>query len=196
MNKIYIQPVVEDVLQEKVLQKLFQHLRNDIELYPAIGKKGNSYILERLASFNEASIEECRYFVLLDMDKPYCIVDFLQERVNFTPKPYFSLRVCVLEVETWLLADRQNFAKFLGVTDTIIPVNVEEKISQPKEFVISLAQQSKKKEIKTIIPEGTAKQGKGYNIQMLSFVENLWDFQNASKNCKSLQKTIQKIKNF
>lgn len=195
MNKIYIQPVVEDILHEKVLQKLFQHLRQDIELYPALGKKGNDYIYQKLAQFNGAAIPDCRYFLLLDTDKPICVVDFLKSIITFSANPYFYLRLCVVEIETWLLADRENFAKFLGVRASEIPFNLETEISKPKEFVIALARKSKKKGIKSLIPEGTAKQGKGYNLQMVDFVENGWDFQNASLLSKSLQKTIQKIQN-
>jgi len=195
MNKIYIQPVVEDILHEKVLQKLFQNLRKDIELYPALGKKGNDYIYQKLAQFNGAAIPDCRYFLLLDTDKPICVVDFLKSIITFSANPYFYLRLCVVEIETWLLADRENFAKFLGIRESEIPFNLETEISKPKEFVIALARKSKKKGIKSIVPEGTAKQGKGYNLKMVEFIENDWDFRNASLLSRSLQKTIQKIQN-
>ena len=53
------------------------------------------------------------------------------------------LRVAVHEVETWLIADKRNFSRFLGIREGRIETNVEE-IVDPKRYLIDLVRASGK----------------------------------------------------
>jgi hypothetical protein len=106
--------------------------------------------------------------------------------------------VAVQEVESWVLADRDRFAKFLGIRKTLVPVDVDA-IDEPKECLVNLATKSRKRELREdIVPiEGsTAKQGPDYNGCLISFVEEFWNPYEAMHNSPSLERTIKAVESF
>jgi len=112
--------------------------------------------------------------------------------------PNFLFRVAVHEVEAWLLADRQAFAKFAHIRANDIPTDVDA-IPNTKEFLISLVRKSRKRTIKeNIVPKtgSTAKIGPNYNGRLCQYVMDYWDMNEAQKYSPSLKKTIEKIRTF
>ncbi len=97
-----------------------------------------------------------------------------------------------------MLACRGSFAKFLGVPEDKIPVDVDD-IPNAKAFLINLARKSRKKELRLdIVPrEGsTAKVGHDYNGRLIYFVENFWKPDVAKEVSPSLRRTMEALDNF
>jgi hypothetical protein len=107
-------------------------------------------------------------------------------------------RVAIREVEAWLLAHREAFAKFLGIAIELIPNDVDA-IPNPKQFLINLARKSRKRSLRDAIvpaPNSTATIGKYYNPQLIQFVQQSWQIDSAQKNSPSLQRAMNAIMSF
>ena len=63
-------------------------------------------------------------------------------------EPGMLFRVVVRELESWLLADRENFADFLGISITK-PPDQPEQINDPKQQLVNLARCSRKSQIRS-----------------------------------------------
>lgn len=190
-----VQPVVEDLVQERIVFKLFSALRPELDLLNSLGGQGNSYIRLRMKGFNDVS-HVLPHFIITDLDNTPCAAELISKWIDFQMSDRLLFRIAVREVEAWLLADRKNFAKFFGVPVNKIPLHVEQ-LSDPKEFVINLARKSRKKGIREdIIPEGTSKVGAGYNLRMEEFIHFHWNFNEALQSSKSLEKAVLRIKEF
>ncbi|MBI2272037.1 MAG: DUF4276 family protein [Bacteroidetes bacterium] len=191
---MFVQPVVEDIIQELILIKLFEKYRPEVNLHGAIGKKGNSYIKKQLHGFNNAS-KHVPHIIITDLDDLPCSPSLIQNWIDFKPTKDFLFRIAVREAEAWLFADRKGFSKFIGAPLNKIPSD-SETITHPKEFVIFLAKKSKKKMVKDIIPQGTAKVGPGYNMVMQDFIIRYWNIQEAINHSRSLAKAVKRIEIF
>lgn len=186
-----VQGVVEDILQEMVLEKLIASYRPDIEIVGISGRKGNAYIRQKLKAFNAASAH-LPHIIITDLDRKACAPGLLEEWVNFKMNPNFLFRIAEKEIEAWILADREEAARFPGVSVTKIPSDTQS-IPDPKVHIINLARTSRKRTIKDIIPIGTSTQGPGYNSILSDFILNYWNPERAAGNNRSLQKAIQKL---
>jgi hypothetical protein len=192
MNNRYVQAVVEDVLQEAILHKLLNHYRPDISLIGVSGKRGNNYIRQSIRGFNEAS-QFLPHIVLTDLDRIVCAPQLISDWIDFEISSQVLFRVAEKEIDAWILSDREEFAKFLGVPCNKIPVDTQE-LADPKQYIINLARRSRKKIIKDIIPSGLGTQGPGYNLLLQDFVINAWNPDRASENNLSLQKAIIRLR--
>lgn len=188
--------VVEDSLSEAILRCLLKEF--GVLVGPCYGLKGNDYIKKKVRAFYGAS-QYVSYLVLTDLDSGVCPSQLVSDWLpNLTPCNDFIFRVAVREVESWLLADKSNFAKYLGVSVAHIPSSIEE-IENPKEFLIALAKRSRKREIREDIapPIGSiCKRGRNYNGSLIKFIQLLWDYKVASNYSKSLKGTVNAIKKF
>ena len=132
-------------------------------------------------------------FVLLDLEMgPPCAPALLSSH-NIHPLPSARLcfRVAVRTVECWLMADREAFARFMGLSQNRIPRDPENLSSHPKDFVVNLARRSRKKSIKErMVPSEGERTGKEYTPVLIEFVEDFWDPNRARKNAPSLDKAI------
>ena len=110
-------------------------------------------------------------------------------------QPRMLFRVVVRELESWLLADRDHFADFLGISINHLPVEPE-KIEDPKQLLVNLARRSRKRELRSaLVPEtqSTAQVGRLYNSEMVIFVRTLWDTEIARKHAPSLDKCLKRL---
>ena len=105
-------------------------------------------------------------------------------------------RIAVHEIEAWLMADRNNFADFTGISFKKIPSRPDE-INVPKVLLFSLLQKTKKKFlIADMVPKSGAKIGPYYNKQLENFIWNNWDINTAKNNSPSLQKACLALDKF
>ncbi|MGL5066189.1 MAG: hypothetical protein ACRC62_39975, partial [Microcoleus sp.] len=112
--------------------------------------------------------------------------------------PNLLFRIAVKEVEAWLLAHREAFAEFLGISVDLIPADVD-KIPDPKQLLINLAKKSKKRTLReAIVPDrnSTSQIGKDYNGQLIQFVNSSWQVASAQTNSPSLERAMNAIVNF
>jgi hypothetical protein len=154
------------------------------------GKKGFTYIQEKVRGFNQTSVNT-NYLVLVDfMDTGLaCPADVVAQWVPHR-QPGLIFRVVVRELESWLFADSENLASFLRVSATKIPSDPEQ-LTDPKLTLVNIARSSRSKSIReALVPEAGSKArvGKLYTSEMTQFIERDWNVENACMNSKSLSK--------
>ena len=85
------------------------------------------------------------YIYVHDLDSPQnCPPQLIWIRAPLNPG--FFLRVAVMEVESWIMADRSALAGFLSIPD--IRFRLTQDISNPKEFLVSLARRSNRRRLR------------------------------------------------
>ena len=97
-----------------------------------------------------------------------------------------------------MLADRLEFAKFLGISQNKMPKKPDD-LPDPKAHLINLARASRKRAIREdiVLKTGsTAKQGPAYNERLVSFVKATWNPSTASQFSPSLERTLKAIEAF
>jgi hypothetical protein len=185
---------VEDDLSESVIRKILQ---NRYVVGNCYKRGGFGYLKKNIAGFNNAA-KSMPFLVLTDLDMGECAPTLLKEWLLVPAQHNLLFRVAVREVESWVIADTDRFARFLGIRRTLVPTYVD-RIDNPKECLINLARGSHKRELREdIVPtEGsTAKQGPDYNGRLISFVEEFWNPYEAMHNSPSLERTIKAVENF
>lgn len=196
MQSLFVNVIVEDFLQEVVLRKLFENYRKDIGVeYQTL--RGKDRILKNLNQYCRAA-KHFPFLVCIDLDRTPCAPQLLSEYLQEACTTNFLFRIMVREVEAWILADRERFAGFMGVSVSKIPQNTET-IDDPKEFLINLARKSRKaksKSLKDLIPIGVGKVGQGYNHILGNFVVQHWNPESARRHNKSLDKAIKRLEMF
>ncbi len=192
---ISINLAVEDDLSEAVLRKLLPAKYTVGDCYK---KRGFGYLKKNIRGFNNAA-KGMPFLVLTDLDREECPPKLIKKWLSVSTQHHNLLfRVAVREVESWVLADRDHFAKFLGIKKEQVPVDVDE-IDDPKEYLINLVRKSRKRRLREdIVPTrgSTAKQGPNYNGRLISFVEESWVPNKAMRSSPSLRRTIKAVENF
>ena len=187
--------VVEDRLSDAVSTKILQHF--DIEIVQRIIYEGNSYLQRKAQSYNQAAHQECGVFMLTDLDSPeICPPTLIRSWVKGNLNRWFLLRVAVMEIESWIMADRQTVSEFLAIPTNRIPHNTDE-IPSPKEFLVSLARRSKNIRLReALVParnDKTAKTGNEYNPRLIQLVRDHWDLERAASVSPSLKRTVNRL---
>ena len=196
-GSIPINLVFEDDLSKAVLEQLLLKSSHSYEVGNCFHGRGYGYIKKNISGFNNAS-KGMPFLVLIDLDAEVCAPTKIRNWLSVPKHPNLLFRIAVREVESWLLADRVGFAKFLGIRKDLIPDNIEE-IKDPKKFLIELAKRSRKRALREDLvpsPGSTAKQGPVYNDRLISFVTDSWDHSAATINSPSLERTIRTLESF
>ena len=196
MNLNSVILAVEDVLSNAVSTKILKNF--GIEIVLRIGFKGNSYLKQKAAGLNQAARGPCEVFMLTDLDSPQnCPPQLIQSWIRAPLSSGFFLRVAVMEVESWIMADRSALAGFLSIPVNRIPSNTDT-IANPKEFLVSLARRSTKRRLRDqLVPAPgatTARVGPEYNSRFSEFVQTHWDLERAAVVSPSLKRTVDRIR--
>ena len=196
-SPVYINIAFEDVLCEAVINRLLSQVWPEAIIYKKFHGRGSGYLKTHLQAFIHSS-RSTPFFVLLDSDNEGCAKKMLDSLSLKAPPYNFILRIAVHEVESWILADYDNFLKVINVKSGHCPVNTDT-IKQPKEYILNLARKSASSMIKkSLLPtkDGGALQGPGYNSVMVRFALEKWDIFNASLRSESLKRAVLHLKSF
>jgi hypothetical protein len=187
---------VEDSLSEAVSTKILEGL--DIDISQRLGFQGKGYLQNKALSLNQTALG-FPVFMLVDQDTPsQCPPQLAQEWTKGRRSAKFFLRVAVMEVESWVMADRGAFADFLSIPLHKVPEDTDV-IPKPKEFLVNLARLSKKTRLRQEIvplPGATSKVGTEYNSRLGEFVHNCWNVNRAASASASLQRTLAQLSSF
>jgi hypothetical protein len=197
MTDIPINLVFEDVLSEAVLKQMLKQSQRPFLVGDCFNQRGNDQIQKKISGFNNAA-KGMPYLVLTDLENADCPLVILSEWLTQPKHPNLLFRIAVKEVEAWLLAHREAFAKFLGISVDLIPGDAD-RIPDPKLLLINLARRSRKRKLReAIVPElnSTAKIGKDYNNQLIQFVNKSWQVASAETNSPSLKRAMNALINF
>lgn len=197
MSGIPVDIAVEDELSELVVLKLMAATARIYHVGTTYRRGGFGYLRRTINGWNAAAKGK-PFVVLTDLDDAPCPADLVSEWLKSAQHPNLIFRVAVREVESWLLADASNLARFLRVAERLIPENPDE-IHDPKAALISLAGLSHLKYIRDSLlprPGSTAKQGRGHNECLGAFVRENWDVRAASLQSPSLARALQRFGEF
>ena len=183
---------VEDKLSEAVVRRILVGYAGSAKNSQVVGGGGYGFLKANIFKYINAAQNVQPVFMLTDLDQGRCpptLIDHWFQGQEIPPR--FLFRVAVREVEAWLLADREAFGAFLGISHAKIDRDVE-RISGPKEYVLNLARKSRGAVRRELVPAkgAVASQGFGYNACLGNFVEKEWSPERASENSSSLKKTL------
>ena len=198
MKEIHLTLAVEHVLSEVIARKLIEQTQKNYWVTQCLRKGGFGYLKSKINAFNKAA-GGVSFFVLTDQDSiNECPPDKIANWLNQPCNPNLIFCIAVMEVESWVIADREAFARFLSISLTRIPQDTDS-ILDPKEFLISLARKSRSSRLRAdlVPPHGaTSKQGPNYNNQLARFVRENWDARSARDNSKSLNRAFMRLEEF
>ncbi len=185
---------VEDALTESLFVKILRSIPVAYAIRTIYNRGGYGYLRQNINGFNNAA-KGIPFLIGTDLDTYECppalIVDWL-----LRPRHHNLLvRVAVREAEAWVLADKGNFADFLGIRSALIPDDAEA-IPDPKRELIQLARRARRKELREDIcppAHSTRKVGPNYNSRLSAFVQQHWDPNAARERAESLARTIDRL---
>lgn len=187
---------VEDRLSEAVGHKLLVYF--DMEPTTTIGNRGSDYLKKRARDLNRTA-KGFPVFLLTDQDSPKrCPIEIMKGWLRAPCNEGFIFRIAVMEIESWIMADRQAFASFIGIDTNDISDNPDS-IENPKEFMLDLVRKHGKRDLKNALlpsPGSTARVGPEYNPVMSRFVARQWDVRRAGSESPSLQRAISALDSF
>ena len=193
MNLNNVILAIEDRLSDAVATKILEKF--GIEIVKRIGFQGKSDLERKARELNRAA-NGITVFMLTDLDSPRdCPPRLVRSWIRGTLNPKFFFRVAVMEVESWVMADRMGFAAFLSVPLHRIP-SPTDNILNPKEFLLSLARRSKKRAVReALVPAqgATLSVGNEYNTLLSEFVREHWDLERAASASPSLKRTLDRL---
>jgi hypothetical protein len=194
---IPINLAVEDELSESVLRKLLTQSEPVFAIGYAYRRGGFGYLRRTIAGFNQAA-RATPFVVMTDLDRGRCAPALIKEWLPQPQHPNLIFRVAVRAVEAWLLGHQCAFANFLGISEMLIPRDVDD-LKDPKAALIRLAKRSRRRGLReAIVPrEGsTARIGPDYNGCLSEFVTHHWEPTEAAASSPSLKRTLRRLRAF
>lgn len=132
--------------------------------------------------------------MLTDLDRRACPSEMISDWLGATPSSGFLFRVCVREVEAWILADQEQFAAFLGISTSRMP-QAPEALADPKAELIKLSQLAKTREMRVgFKPRKSANIGPRYNELLEDFISSYWRPDIAASSAPSLARARLRIR--
>jgi hypothetical protein len=159
-----------------------------------LGGGGRTGIIKKAAAYNAAA-RHSPWFVLVDLDAyDSCLV----EKLNLwmpDPSELMVFRIAVTELESWLLADREAIAQFLGVSQNKIPRNPDS-LADPKQEIVNIARFSRYRNIREGLvpkPKSGASVGPTYVSDIREFGEKQWRPRIAAADSPSLFRCLRRL---
>jgi hypothetical protein len=198
MSRIPVHLAVEDDLSEAVIRRLILDSGRPYAIGAVFGRGGYGYLRSRAKNWNAAAAAGTPILLLTDLDQHHCPPGLIDDWLGAEPHANLIFRVAVREVESWLLADREGFASFLGISATNVPLEPDQ-VTDPKRSLVNLARRSRRRVLReSIVPPqaSTAVQGPDYNGCLGEFVRNLWDRDSAARRSLSLNRAWARLMAF
>lgn len=203
MGNVYI--AFEDEVTQRVIQRLLRDYAPKASVIKQMPSRG-SELKAKIKELNNLSAH-APVILLADADDkcaPAAKNDLLK---GIEKNNDFIINIAYDEAETWLMADRKNFAAFMHVDVSLIPTPqmnkrggrnalVETDYGVKSSFYLThkIAPQSTSDEIKkSIAAQGKSCKGPEYNSGIKPFID-IWDVAVAAKNSDSLQRMIKRLK--
>ena len=188
---------VEDALTESLFAKILKTIPTAYAIHTIYNRGGYGYLKKTINGFNHAA-RGVPFLIGTDLDRYPCPPALLEDWMTLPRHHNLMVHVAVRESEAWVLADKENFAEFLGIRSSLIPDNVED-VKDPKQELILLARRARKKDLRDDLcppPNSTRKVGPNYNARLSVFVQKLWNPTSASKRAESLGRAIDRLTAF
>jgi hypothetical protein len=184
----------EDALSEAVAESLLTQ-SGIRDIHTKIRREGFGYLKKRVAELNRMAEKVMPVLLITDLDQKNCPAQMIAEWLPVRRNERLLLRVAVRETESWVLADRTAFARFIGISVAAIPTAPDE-LSDPKAALLRLVRQSSSRHLKQdILPakRSTSPVGLGYNSQLCHFVRAHWKSNRAAEYSPSLSRALLRV---
>jgi hypothetical protein len=182
--------VAEDQLGLAVGRKLISEVP-PLTLYREKNGHGFGTLKREVTNYHQIG-KHMPVLMLTDLDNAPCASALIDDWLGCQPSTGFLFRVCVHEIEAWLMADRRAFAAFLRLPIALIPYQPEA-LSDPKTHLLQLAGKAPKRIRTALLPSGTATIGPEYNDFLSSFIRDAWDPEAAAHAAPSLARTRRRL---
>jgi hypothetical protein len=187
----------EDALIESLMLRILATIPAQYATRTIYNRGGYGYLKRTVNGFNNAA-KGIPFLVVTDLDRHECPPALINDWLTSPKHDNLLIRVAVREAEAWVLADREGFAGFLGISVSRVPVDVEAQ-PDPKEILIQLARVSRRKFMRDdLCPRrnSTSKVGPNYNARLGNFISTDWNLDAARLNSASLNRTINRLVSF
>lgn len=189
-----IDTLVEGLLDEAVAHRLLRECGHTPGV--SFGKNGVDYLIAKAPGFAVRATYGDPLLALVDlMDTQQPCPPAVLAALLPQPAPRFWLRVVVREIESWLLADREGLAGWLGIAPALLP-DQPEALADPKRELINLARRSRRRAIREALvpqPGVSASQGPEYALKLAEFVADIWQPQVARRHAPSLERCLVRL---
>ncbi len=187
--------LVEGATDEIVARRIVAHCGHEFGV--CYGKHGVGYILQRLGGFAAAASYGSPLLVMVDlMDSGIaCARDLIPTLLPDRPA-LCILRGVVRELESWLLADREAIAAYLGLSLTRVPRDPEA-LPDPKQSFVNLARNCRRRARRVaIVPADgmSASTGPDYLGAIAELIRDHWNVERASAVAPSLARCVARLR--
>ena len=178
----------EDELSEAVgLRLLSEHDILIRTLSMKLHKGGSGYLRSHMDSWKQMAQRQI-VILLTDLDTTTCPVLLLERWLGAgcACPDNLIFRIAEREVESWLLADHIALAQLMGKRIRLPPA--PDSLNDPKQFLLEQAKKSPRAIREDLVAEegAIARQGLGYNMRLVAWVETEWCPQRAAEHSPSL----------
>ena len=193
---MYITLVVEDDLSGIVAERLVKEYIAGVKVLDLFVAGGS--VRGRIPGLNQRARFNGPVLALADLDRPLsCPAELVQEMTRgLIVEPNLLIRIAVLEIESWIMADRDSISRWLGISVRNVS-QYPESLEDPKRALVQLASRSPYRRLREGIgPDrvvGTNRTGPNYNDAVGDFVSHFWIPDAARRNAPSLDRAITRI---
>lgn len=188
----FIALATEDELSERIGSRLCRDAGLTVSVH--LRKGGFGYLRSRISNFC-AMARNHPLLLLTDLDRAACARGLIEDWTGDVVLPEnFLFRVCVREVESWLLADSVAIQELLGCREQHVPIEPDQ-LADPKSALLNLARRAPRNVRDDLVAAqgAVSSQGIGYNARLGLFVENNWSSERAAQRSPSLRRTLRRI---
>jgi hypothetical protein len=188
--------VTEDIPSEALAHRLLAHIDPDAN-FNAIGRGGVGYVQSRLRGLNQAA-SGLRIVALADRDSVRkCPVETIRSWLgNSDRHRNLVVRMAEMEIESWIMADREGIAEFLDIPPNRVS-QFPDGIVDAKQELVNLSRLSRSRSIREQMcpaPGALRVVGPGYNALVEGFVRANWRPMRALPNSPSLRRAELRIR--
>lgn len=192
----HITLVTEDLPSEAIAGRLVAYVDPDV-VVTTLGRQGVGYIRAKLRNLNHAA-SGMRIVAIVDRDSiQNCPIKMVATWLGDAPKNRnLVVRMAEMEIESWIMADREGIASFLNVPLTRIP-QFPDTLPDPKQKLVNIARLSRTRSTRDQMcppPGARTLVGPAYNSLVENFVRTLWNPAHAMQNSPSLRRAVQRIR--
>lgn len=206
MKEVYI--AGEDEATRAVIVRLLKDYAPHLHVLGELPARG-SQVKAKIGNFNRLA-KDYPVILLTDLDDEPCGPIGKEKLLNGQVQERdFVINIAVDEVEAWLMADRDGFARYFGVPVAQVPVSMPQKMSGRKAlpeisvpvksswlFTHDLMQHSTNAEKKAqvaVSPQDKNSKGKEYNTAVVPFIHDVWNPEVARVASDSLNRMIVRL---
>ncbi len=186
---VIIPAAVEGMVDDVVVRRLIAFAGG--QAGTVYGRNGKQALRQKINGYNRAARHR-PWVVLVDLDREADCAPPLRDEWLSDPAPNLCFRVAVRAIETWLMADAETLARFLGVSRTLISGYPEE-LENPKEAMVNLARRSRRRAIREdMVPRhGSGRPvGPAYTSTLSEYAETYWRLDVATHYSDSLRRAL------